>query len=366
MAKLYSFSDLIIRTDKIRGIKTDRYYDHGKFPIIDQGIKFISGYTDDVDSLYKDSLPVVVFGDHTLALKYVDFPFCAGADGTQILKPNEKIIIGKFLYYSILNLNIQSLGYSRHFKILKEASFNVPPLEDQKQIVKILDEADALRQKRQQAIGLLDDYLKSVFLQMFGDPVKNRKGWEKQKFEKLGTLDRGISKNRPRNAPELLGGDHPLIQTGDVANADIYIEKYTSTYSDLGLKQSKKWPKGTLCITIAANIAKTGILSFDACFPDSVVGFIANTQKTNNEFIHFWMSFLQKILERNAPESAQKNINLRILRDLDVINPPMNQQNKFSEIVIKTETVKQKMLAQSEELENQFQALMQKAFNGQL
>ncbi len=249
---------------------------------------------------------------------------------------------------------------------LKKIDLLLPPPEDQKRIVKTLDQADALRKKRKHATALLDNYLKAVFLERFGDPVKNPRGWKKQKFEELGKLDRGISKHRPRNAPELLGGNHPLIQTGDIANCGIYIEKFNSTYSDIGLKQSKKWPKGTLCITIAANIAKTGILSFDACFPDSVVGFISDTTKTNNEFIHFWMSFFQQILEHNAPESAQKNINLKILRDLDVIAPPIEEQRRFSKIVAKTESVRKTMLAQSKELESQFQDLMQKAFNGEL
>lgn len=285
--------------------------------------------------------------------------------------PNTKFIETKYLKYYFYvfppSRLIKDESYpSISLGDIKKIEIPLPALEDQKHIVKILDEACALRQKREQAIDLLDDYLKSLFLEMFGDPVKNPKGWEKQKFEKLGTLDRGISKHRPRNAPELLGGNHPLIQTGDVANCGIYIEKFNSTYSDIGLKQSKKWPKGTLCITIAANIARTGILSFDACFPDSVVGFIANVSKTNNKFIHYWMSFLQEILERNAPESAQKNINLKILRELDVITPPIEQQNRFSEIVNKTESLRQKMLAQSEELEKQFQALMQKAFTGAL
>lgn len=90
----------------------------------------------------------------------------------------------------------------------------------------------------------------------------------------MGELAREKSKNRPRNAPELLNGPYPLIQTGDIANAGIYLKEYTQTYSELGLKQSKMWKKGTLCITIAANIAKTSILTFDACFPDSVVAFI--------------------------------------------------------------------------------------------
>ena len=285
--------------------------------------------------------------------------------------PNTKFIETKYLKYYFYvfppSRLIKDESYpSISLGDIKKIEIPLPSIDDQKRIVKILDQADDLRQKRKQAIDLMDEYLKSTFLEMFGDPVKNPKGWEKQKFEKLGTLDRGISKHRPRNAPELLGGNHPLIQTGDVANCGIYIEKFNSTYSDIGLKQSKKWPKGTLCITIAANIARTGILSFDACFPDSVVGFIANESKTNNKFIHYWMSFLQEILERNAPESAQKNINLKILRELDVIAPPIEQQNRFAEIVNKTESLRQKMLAQSEEIEKQFQSLMQKAFKGNL
>ena len=148
----------------------------------------------------------------------------------------------------------------------------------------------------------------------------------------LGEFGRGVSKHRPRNDPRLLGGEYPLVQTGDVANASLYIMSYNSTYSELGLKQSKMWSKGTLCITIAANIAKTAILEFDACFPDSVVGFIAN-EKTNNIFIHYWFSFFQAILESQAPESAQKNINLKILSELKVIVPEKEKQNEFVDFV---------------------------------
>jgi type I restriction enzyme S subunit len=199
---------------------------------------------------------------------------------------------------------------------------------------------------------------------MFGDPVKNEKGWDVLKFEKLGSLDRGISKHRPRNAPELLGGDYPLIQTGDVANSKGLITNFRSTYSELGLRQSKLWPKGTLCITIAANIAKTGILQIDACFPDSIVGFIPNPKLTNSIFIQFWIGFLQKILEDNAPESAQKNINLEILRGLDVICPPVELQNDFSERISQLISTKDvNPIIGSEKL---FNSLIQKAFKGEL
>jgi type I restriction enzyme S subunit len=247
--------------------------------------------------------------------------------------------------------------------IVKDFEIPLPSLEAQEQIIKILAESDSLRKKRKESMELMDKYNESVFIEMFGSPVSNPMDWATTKFEELGTLDRGKSKHRPRNAPELLGGKHPLIQTGEVSKANLYIENFTSTYSDIGLKQSKKWPKGTLCITIAANIAKTGILSFDACFPDSVVGFTANTSKTNSVFIHYWMSFFQKILEANAPESAQKNINLRILRELKVITPPIELQNKFKEVVDSSENIKNAMLAQRQQLDNQFQALMQQSFN---
>lgn len=216
--------------------------------------------------------------------------------------------------------------------VLRNLTVPLPALEEQKRIAVVLDKADSLRRKREQAIRLTDDFLRAVFLDMFGDPVTNPKGWPVKKLAEVGSLDRGLSKHRPRNDPSLLGGTHPLIQTGEVANCDGYIRSHTATYSDKGLAQSKLWPAGTLCITIAANIAKTGILMFDACFPDSVVGFSANNVATV-EYVRFWLSFLQKTLEENAPESAQKNINLAILRNLSVPLPPLSELQKFEQIV---------------------------------
>jgi len=250
-------------------------------------------------------------------------------------------------------------------KWVSEYKIPLPPLEQQKKIAAILDEADAYRQKTKALIEKYDELTQSLFLDMFGDPVRNPMRWKVVNFSDVGKLDRGKSKHRPRNAPELLGGIHPLIQTGNLANCGVYLKEYTSTYSDIGLAQSKKWPSGTLCITIAANIAKTGILTFDACFPDSVVGFIPN-QKTNNLYTLFWLSFLQKILEETAPESAQKNINLGILRALDFPLPPIELQNQFADSVQAIEAQKaqaQDSLAQAEDL---FNSLLQRAFKGEL
>ena len=248
---------------------------------------------------------------------------------------------------------------------LKNLKIPLPPLAEQKKIVAILDAADALRQKNAQLIEKYNDLSQSLFLDMFGDPVTNPMGWDKVKFSSIGTLDRGKSKHRPRNAPELLGGKHPLIQTGDVANCDGYIQKFKSTYSDFGLQQSKKWAAGTLCITIAANIAKTGILTFEACFPDSVVGFLPN-DKSNAEFVRAWISFLQKILEDSAPMAAQKNINLKILRELDLPLPPITLQNQFAERIQAIETQKQQAKAALQKSEDLFNSLLQRAFKGEL
>ncbi|MBB5185719.1 restriction endonuclease S subunit, partial [Faecalicoccus acidiformans] len=196
------------------------------------------------------------------------------------------------------------------------------------EITKTLDNVRKIIDDKESQLHKYDELIKARFVEMFGDPVLNSYELPEATLPELGELGRGVSKHRPRNDPKLLGGDYPLIQTGDVANADLYISSYNATYSDFGLKQSKKWDKGTLCITIAANIAKTAILEFDACFPDSVVGFVAN-DKTSNVFIHYWFSFFQKILESQAPESAQKNINLKTLSELKVIVPPVELQNEF-------------------------------------
>jgi len=248
---------------------------------------------------------------------------------------------------------------------VRELQVPLPPLPEQKRIAAILDKADEIRRKRQQALELTEQLLRSAFLDMFGDPVTNPKGWPRAKFEEVGTLDRGRSRHRPRNDPALLGGPYPLIQTGEVSNCDGEIRDYTSTYSELGLKQSRMWPARTLCITIAANIAKTGVLTFDACFPDSVVGFHPGEGVTT-EFVQQWLSFLQPTLEAQAPQSAQKNINLRILRALELPLPPLNLQRKYSNLVQQYRTHRAQMTEHEVKLQDLQGSLTRRAFRGEL
>lgn len=252
-----------------------------------------------------------------------------------------------------------SLGDIRKFP------FPLPPLSEQKRIAAILDKANEIRRKREGAIAKLDQLAQSIFVEMFGDIVINDKGWKVLRFGEVGTLDRGISKHRPRNAPELLGGIYPIVQTGEVSNSDGYIRSYNNTYSEVGLRQSKMWPAGTLCITIAANIAKTGILTFDACFPDSVVGFCSDNAATV-QYVRVWLSFLQKTLEDNAPECAQKNINLAILRELKIPFPPIALQEEFSKRLMLIQSIKSKYVDVLNKQNSLFASLQHQAFTGNL
>ena len=230
-------------------------------------------------------------------------------------------------------------------------------MTEQLQIADEINQVIRLIDKRKEELSLLDQLVKSRFVELFGDPVSNPYSLPEDTLPNLGKFGRGVSKHRPRNDIKLLGGKYPLIQTGDVANAGLYITSYSSTYSELGLKQSKMWEKGTLCITIAANIAKTAILEFDACFPDSVVGFIGN-ERTNNIFIHYWFSFFQAILESQAPESAQKNINLKTLSELKVIVPEKKKQDQFAAFVAQTDKSKYLFYC-LEYIRNNFNAMLE-------
>lgn len=249
----------------------------------------------------------------------------------------KKNVLPEYLFYVVSYMHLEKYYTGAtiphiYFKDYKNEEFNIDNIEKQLEIIDVLGRCKKVIEARKQELVELDSLTKARFVEMFGDPVSNSYGFPEATLPELGELGRGVSKHRPRNDSKLLGGDYPLIQTGDVANAGLYITSYGGTYSELGLKQSKMWNKGTLCITIAANIAKTAILEFDACFPDSVVGFIAN-EKTNNIFIHYWFSFFQAILESQAPESAQKNINLKILSELKVIVPKKEKQDEFVEFI---------------------------------
>ena len=157
--------------------------------------------------------------------------------------------------------------------------------------------------------------------------------WEYKTLDQLGTVSRGKSKHRPRNDPKLFGGKYPFIQTADVKNADYYITKYSDTYNESGLAQSKLWDKGTLCITIAANIADTGVLAFPACFPDSIMGFVPFEGVANTRFIKYCFDRLQRDCKQISQGTAQDNLSWEKLSTIKFCIPEYKEECRIADIL---------------------------------
>ncbi len=370
-------------------IKQRDYLASGRFPVIDQGVDFAGGYTNDESNLLDCNLPVIIFGDHTKIVKFVDRPFAPGADGVKGLKPYTFFYPKLFFYFTqVLANNIISKGYARHFQYLSKSIIPLPPLPEQyrivakiEQLLSELDKGVAELKKAQENLELYrQSLLKAAFegrltkkwrkehadelesaekllarikterekryqkqldewkqaVQEWEDrgkpgrkPRKPRKpkvlpplteeklaelpelpdGWVYSYLSHLGDLARGKSKHRPRNDPRLFGGPYPFIQTAEIKAGEI-IKSCSKMYNEFGLQQSCLWPKGTLCITIAANIAETAFLGVDACFPDSVVGFTKFESIYDSKYIKYFIQAIREKIEAYAPATAQKNINL--------------------------------------------------------
>ena len=288
----------------------------------------------------------------------------------------------EWLYYFLARESFRAEGAERmtgavgHKRVAKDFieayPIPVPPLPEQQRIVTLLDEAfDGIATARahaeknlQNARAIFESYLQSVFTQ-WGN------GWEEKTLEQISTtFGRGKSKHRPRNDPALYGGRYPFIQTGDVRNAGHFITAFSQTYSEAGLAQSKLWPKGTICITIAANIAETGILGFDACFPDSVIGVVPNPNEAEVGFVEYLLQSFKVRIQALGQGSAQANINMGTFENERFPFPGVAEQRRIvaklddlSEETQRLESLYQRKLTALDELKK---SLLAQAFSGAL
>ncbi len=158
--------------------------------------------------------------------------------------------------------------------------------------------------------------------------------WRARTLDQLGTVARGRSRHRPRDAAHLYGGPHPFIQTGDVKHAGLYITGASQTYNDAGLAQSKLWSSGTLCITIAANIAETAILGIDACFPDSVIGFVPDPDEADARFVKYLFdATIQQRVQQFAQGATQDNLSQEKLLSLLFEVPDVDEQRRLADVM---------------------------------
>lgn len=320
-------------------VDSQNYSEDFMTPVLTAGKSFILGYTDETGGVFEASKnPVIIFDDFTSASKYVDFDFKVKSSAMKILhlvNPKDSL---RYVYYAMQKIDYVPFSHKRLW-ISDYCNFEIelPDSAMQNRVVADLDTIQKAIDLKRKQLEDLDELVKSKFQEMFGNPLENEKRWVALPLSSIGSIARGVSKHRPRNAPELLGDYMPFIQTGDIANSGMYISNCQSGYSELGVEQSKIWHKGTLCITIAANIGKCAIMTFDACFPDSVVGFIANPSIVKVEYVYFYFLWIQQALEDNAIGVAQKNINLGVLNNMNIPVPPIEQQNSFVEYVKKAD-----------------------------
>jgi type I restriction enzyme S subunit len=295
-----------------------------------------------------------------------------------VLRPHRSVLLDKWLIHYlnhsdltdyVSGVTVPKLNQGN----LREIPIPVPPLPEQQRIVGILDEAFAgiatakanTEKNLRNARALFDSRLQGLFA------VSDDHGWELRKLADVGSVfGRGKSRHRPRNEPKLYGGKYPFIQTGDVRNAERVVESYSQTYSETGLAQSKLWPKGTVCITIAANIAETAILGFDACIPDSIIGLVVDEKKADNVFVLYLLRSFKAHLQSQGKGSAQHNINMGTFEEQLFPIPELVVQRKIvaaldelGDEVRRLASLYQQKLSALDALKK---SLLHQAFSGQL
>jgi len=366
--ELFLFTDAV--KDATSGnvkIQKCQYLESGAFPVVDQGQSVFGGFTDDEQAICKSAIPTIVFGDHTRAFKYIEKPFALGADGAKVLEPIAKLN-KRFLFHYLKQVRLESAGYSRHYKFLKEVFVPVPPLAEQKRIAAILDKADAIRRKRQQAIQLADDFLRAVFLDMFGDPVTNPKGWDVKKCSEISRqitvglvirpasyyVEKGVPAIRSQNIKEV-GIDETNFVFFSKENNESVLAKSKVFEGDIVIVRSGQPGK-------AAVIPKklNGINAIDVLIlrPD-------NEYFDSNYLAYFINSGAGKNLVMTEERGQiQKHLNVGSLNSAKIPIPPIALQKKFVFVLMQFRN-KFSTDNSTKHLEL-FNSLSQKAFSGNL
>lgn len=359
-------------TSNFTKVKKEDYQNVGAYPIVDQGQAFIGGYTDDENLVVKENLPVIIFGDHTKIFKYVDFPFTIGADGVKVLSLKNKKDNALFYYYFLKSIKIVDKGYSRHFKYLKEKKLPVAEYSDQLHIAKLLSKAENLIAQRKESISLLDEFLKSTFLEMFGDPVRNEKGWE---IVVLGNVCRKIgSGSTPR------GGKESYHQEGISLIRSLNVHNDEFVYKDLAfiddnqaheLRNVIVEESDVLLNITGASVARCCIVPKEI-LPARVNQHVSILRPEANVLNPLFLSRmftsenyqLKLVKDAKSKGATREAITKEEIELMKVIAPPIELQTQFAQIVEKTEALKTQYQQSLQELENLYGSFSQKAFRG--
>jgi type I restriction enzyme S subunit len=356
---------------------------NGKYPIYGSGGIF--GYADDY--LCESGTTIIGRKGTINSPIYVNQKFW-NVDTAFGISPLNNID-SKYIHYLCVGFDFKKLDKSTTIPSLAKRDivkikFPLAPLPEQRAIAakieQLFSELDNGIANLNAAKSKLEIYRQAILKQAFEGKLTNPKNqiqddlpknWKWVKLGEVAEVKRGKSKHRPRNDKQLFGGKYPFIQTGDVkaANGGL-IRNYSQTYSDFGLAQSKLWQKGTLCLTIAANIADTAFLGFDACFPDSVVGISSDGNVLSLNFLNYLIQKLKVEIDSKASATAQKNINVEFLDKLLIPFCPIEEQKQIVQEIETRLSVCDKLNESIDQSLEKAQALRQsilkKAFEGKL
>lgn len=277
------------KTAKNPKVPKSEYKESGDIPVIDQGKNFISGYTSSDNQMVSTSLPVILFGDHTKAVKYVDTPFALGADGVKVLEPQPGFL-PKYLYWQLKDSKLPDAGYSRHFKFLKGISIEKPPLEEQEKFVKIRDLQFSIQRKRERQQELFIEFERAVF---------NQKYSRAQQVAKLGDIVEIRSGLVDPTLP--LYKDLPHIGPDSIVSGSDEIRGWRTAAED-GVKSGKfLFKKGDILYSkIRPNLNKVAIAQFDGLCSADMYPLITRSDLVDAKYIQMVLSSQEFIAYANS------------------------------------------------------------------
>ena len=324
-------------TSRCKKIPKEEYLAEGKYIVIDQGQNIIAGYTNIEDGLFED-IPAIVFGDHTRIIKYVDKPFFLGADGVKLLKSKIKDANYRYLYYVLSNAKIPDTGYNRHFKWLKEISLEYKDVESQKKIVRTLDSVTKIIELRKAELSKLDNLIKARFVEMFGDPLNNTKGWGEQRLGECCVI------NPKKNIDSRLEEDLVIsfIPMASVSENGEILKLEDRFYRDVK-NGFTYFCEGDVLFAKITPCMENGKGAFAVGLTNSI-GFGSTEfhvlrpikEKSNSYWLYVLTSFdfFRKKAEENMTGSAgQKRVQASFLENIKISVPPITLQAEFEQFV---------------------------------
>jgi type I restriction enzyme, S subunit len=353
--QMLSFEECLEKVKLPPQVKKNEYLDQGKYPIVSQEASLVSGYYNDVSKVFKIEKPIIIFGDHTQVLKYIDFDFIIGADGTKILQPIEKLNSKYFYYYLTLNMPA-STGYARHYKLLKKLVINFPSLEEQQRIVAKLEKSFAEIDNALEITRTNLKNFKALINSFLGEIInKEKESWEMYKLSDVCIVERGSS---PRPIKKYIVENNGVnwIKIGDTEQNGKYIAKTKQKISKEGAKKSRFVSVGDFILTNSMSYGRPYIMKIDGCIHDG--WFVLRLNKDINvDFFYYLLSspHTQNQFKQLAAGSVVKNISGDLVKRTNLPIPTLKKQIEISEKIIKIENhVNESVKLQELKLQNLF------------